>query len=80
MAFSYTQIMKTLNLAKNKIGCVGMQHLSDALKINNVIINEISLLIFKKLQTLVTLELRYNKLGPHGATYLSDALKTNSVR
>ena len=76
------QTLTTLNLSLNNIGTDGTRHLSEALRVNQVMqLPPITLHLhaLRSLQTLTTLNLDDNNIGTDGARHLSEALKVNQV-
>ena len=77
-----SKTLSTLGLSKNDIRNEGAQYLADALKINEVREDLISIDYrpSNPCQTLKTLELRENKIDHTGVQILAEALKINRVK
>ena len=74
----------TLHLWQNQIGIEGARYLAEALTMNQVSDNGLSMPsimveLCSSFQTLTTLNIGGNSIGDAGAIAIGDALKTNQV-
>jgi Ran GTPase-activating protein (RanGAP) involved in mRNA processing and transport len=74
--------LATLDLASNKIGNQGTQHLADALRNGAVNVFSFLSLLFIFIffmQNLIKFNLSSNEIGYDGIKHLADAIKNNKV-
>jgi Ran GTPase-activating protein (RanGAP) involved in mRNA processing and transport len=81
-SYLFTQTVAVLALNQNQIEDIGVQHLADALRSNEVPTKYYSSLSNRSVlfpQTLISLDLSGNRISDDGAQHLADALRQNKV-